>query len=379
MDSRDLIEAESWERVVSCLPAGCEEAARERGALMRRREIRSAADLLRLSMAYSTCDLPLRATACWAALQGLGDMSSVAVLKRLKRAAAWLGWLLWRLLAEDVEFGKATSRPVRILDASVVSEPGARETNWRVHLGLDLACETIRSVELTGPEGGETFRRHTVEPGEILLADCGYAHPAGVAHVLSRGGHVVVRLNWQNFPLEDSEGRKIDLLGLLESLSVEEIGDWDVWFGHRGPRYQVRLVALRKTAEPTEQGAQRIQKRARKKQRCADPRTVRASCFIFVLTDLPREELPDDQVLDLYRLRWRVEMAFKRFKSVLDLDALRAHDPQLIRTYLYTKLVTAILLERLDPQNEADRESLADEPGSFPPCGEAAATPGAAA
>lgn len=373
MKTHTLVSDGSWEDVLALLPEGYEEAALRLGALRRRRQVRSAGDLLRLALAYSVCDLSLRLTAGWASLQGLAELSDVAVLKRLRSASDWLGWLVVRTVSEGEEFAGPPPWRVRIVDASGVSEPGIRGTGWRVHLGLDLVKETIQTVELTGPEGGETLTRHAIVPEEILVVDRGYAQRKGVAHVLEHQGHVVVRLNWKNFPLQDAQGRVMALPEALESLGVGESCDQDVWFEHEGRRYPVRLVAHRKTAEPTEREKEEIRHRAQWKKRRPDPRTLRAWCFVMLVTDLPREIAPADQVLALYRLRWRVEMAFKRLKSVLHLDHLRAHDPRLVSAYLHSKLLAAVLLDRLSGEDGTESlppwggaEARAPEGESFP-------------
>jgi hypothetical protein len=65
--------------------------ARTSGALMRRREIRSAEALLRLALAYGPGGLSLRSAAAWVGVSGLADLSDTAVMNRLRRASAWLG------------------------------------------------------------------------------------------------------------------------------------------------------------------------------------------------------------------------------------------------------------------------------------------------
>ena len=54
-----------------------------------------------------------------------------------------------------------------------------------------------------------------------------------------------------------------------------------------------------------------------------------------------------EQVLEAYRFRWQIELAFKRLKSLLYLDALRARDPALAQTYLLGKILAALLAEDL--------------------------------
>lgn len=360
MKTSTLTNQASWREVLELLPCGYEEEARARGALVRRRRIRSAGDLLRLVLLYAVGDLSLRLTAGVAKAQGVADLSDVAVLKRLRGAVDWLAWLVVRLIGEGEGLGACARRRIRILDASVVAGPRASGTQWRLHLGLDLERETISSLELTGPEGGETLKRHTVVPGELLLVDRGYAHRAGVRHVMESGGHVLVRLNWQNFPLEDGDGRRVDVLGLVRPLGVGEVVDVDLGFRDGGRWFPVRFVAQRLTAEPTAERVRELTRAAKKRKTRVDPRTLEASCFVLLLTDLSSEELPAAQAPELYRLRWRVETAFKRLKSILQLDALRAADRELAAAYLYGKLVGALLLERASQAPE----------GVFPPlCG----------
>ena len=81
MDALNLLETQ-WSYLLSMLPEqlDLEASARDKGALLRRRVVRSAETLLRLALVYC-CGLSLRQTSCWARLQGLGEMSQVGVMK----------------------------------------------------------------------------------------------------------------------------------------------------------------------------------------------------------------------------------------------------------------------------------------------------------
>src|SRR5260221_5780848 len=67
-----------------------EATAKASGALVRRREIKNAADLLRLALAYGPCGMSLRTVAAWAETIGLGELSGVAALNGLRASAGWL-------------------------------------------------------------------------------------------------------------------------------------------------------------------------------------------------------------------------------------------------------------------------------------------------
>ena len=119
MENKALLENE-WQYVLNMMPPDLEESATAKLALRRRREIGSASDLLRLALAYGVCDMSLRQTAVWAELIGLGRLSDVAVLKRLKGAGEWLGHLILRWLQQRGLTTRVPPVPVRIVDASVI-------------------------------------------------------------------------------------------------------------------------------------------------------------------------------------------------------------------------------------------------------------------
>lgn len=346
METNAII-ADEWPYVLNMMPADLEGSARAKLAIVRKREVQSAGDLLRLALCYGLCDLSLRETAAWAKLLGIGELSAPAVFKRLKGAADWLGHLVLEWMQERGLAMPDAKMAVRILDATAISTPGSTGTDWRVHLGLDLARLRITSVELTGPEGGETLVRHQIRPHEIVVGDRGYGHRAGIAHALEARGHVVIRINWQNFPLEAPSGAALDILSCLEILGAGEVGDWPVQFRANDRIYSMRLVALRKSEAAAEEARKRIRYEATRKGRTPHPDSLRAAAFVFVVTDLPTRLLPTVEVLELYRLRWQVEIFFKRLKSISHIDHLRAKDSELARTYIYANILGALILDEL--------------------------------
>lgn len=352
MDNTAIVGSD-WQCVLKLMPSDLERTALAKLALRRRREIWDAGDLLRMALAYGLCDYSLRQTAAWASLVGIGDLSDVAVMKRLQNASEWLGHLTMRWLEDHAPNAKLPPVSVQIVDATVVCGPGSKGTDWRVHLELDLAQQRISGFEVTGPETGETLLRHQVAADQIVLGDRGYGHRAGIAHVLNRDAHVVVRINWQNFPLETRSGEPVDLVTCLELLGTGEIGDWPVQFNHDGELYPVRLVAVRKSQAASEKEQERIAADARSKKRQVDPRSLRAAHFTYVVTDLPADRLSATEALELYRLRWQIEIAFKRLKGLLHLDHLRAKSAKLAAAYLYAKMLGALIIDELYYQAEA--------------------------
>jgi hypothetical protein len=344
-----------WPFLLSFLPSedALESSAFEHGAIRRRRGITSASDLLRLALVYACCGLSLRQTAAWAEAAGVASVSDVALLKRLRSASRWLGNVLGEKLAERAQTSAAvcTALHLRIVDATTVSQPGSTGTDWRLHLGFDLSRFAIDHLELTTVKGGETLKRFSVSRGEVLVGDRGYCHCKGMSSVLARGGDFLIRMNWQNVPLKHPDGEPFDLFPALRSIEEGEVGDFPVLVAPEGkgkiPPFPARLIAVRKS-EPAAEAARRKALRERsRKCRTPDPRTLEGAGYVLVLTSLPASRLAAKDALEIYRLRWQIELVFKRMKSILDLGELPAKDPRLVQTYIYAKLIAALLLEEL--------------------------------
>ena len=62
--------------------------------------------------------------------------------------------------------------------------------------------------------------------------------------------------------------------------------------------------------------------------------------------DLPEAAFDAAAVLRWYRLRWQLELVFKRFKSLAGLGHLPKRDPTSARAWLYGKLLVALLAEK---------------------------------
>lgn len=349
MEEREAFEFQ-WPYIASLIGSSVdiEESAARTGAVTRRRGIRSADDLLRLAMTYSFGGYSLRQTATYAQTIGFASMSNVGVLKRLRRCDAWLGELLARKLCERAEASPQGEFRLRLIDATTVNRPGTHGTDLRLHVGMNLKLGQIDSVEITDVKGGETLTRFTFQPGDLVLADRGYAHRNGLKAVVRAGAHFIVRTNWQNVPLETLDGKPFDLLGALRTLGEARCGDFDVQFrGASETPIPARLLATRRSEAAAEHTRQQAIRESRKKGRVVDPRTLESAGYFYVLTNVPREQLSASEGLELYRFRWQIEMNFKDLKSVLDLDHIPAKDPALARTWLFGKLLGAFLIDDL--------------------------------
>lgn len=343
-----LTEVENWEILCSFLPAGWAEQARRLGAMRRARYISDPGIVLRILLLHLASGCSLAETAARASAAGLAPISAVGVFKRLRAAEPWLRWLAQQMRGAAELPLETAGRRLRAVDATSVSEPGSTGTDWKVHWAVNLADLQCDFFELTDiREGGETFRRVPVVAGDILMGDRVYAAPPGVAHVVKAQGDVLVRLNRQALPLFEGEGRRIDLLAFVHGLQGKRPREREARVRNpQGGWITGRLIALRRSAEITRAIQRRLRRRAQRSQETISVESLQFAEYFMLWTTLGYA-FSTATVLELYRLRWQIELVFKRMKSILGLGHLPKKDPRSAQAWLEGKLFTGLLIERM--------------------------------
>ncbi len=82
-----------------------------------------------------------------------------------------------------------------------------------------------------------------------------------------------------------------------------------------------------------------------KKGKQLDPRSLIAAAFMILVTSLPNNGYTAKAILAVYRLRWQIELAFKRLKSLLHIDKLPTRTGPTSRSWLHAHLILALLCD----------------------------------
>jgi hypothetical protein len=234
------------------------------------------------------------------------------------------------------------------IDASDITAPGQTRVSWRVHSMLDLVSLRLLCVRLTDVRTGETLINFDFRAGEVALADRGYSHRKGIAHLIESGGQPVIRYNAHHVPVEDRAGNPLNVAQALSDCAPGDRRALEAQFtAPNGKTYPVWIHAYRLSGAAAEAARRRCRKAGKRGKYTPRRETLWLAEFVMALTTIPPEVLSAEAVLALYRCRWQVELIFKRYKSLLDLGELRARaDSPLGQVWLHGKLIYACLIER---------------------------------
>ena len=356
---------QDWQRLLALLPPPTElgESAKKTGALVRRRVVTSAPMLLRLTLVYALLCLSQAEAATWAARTWKVRLTDHALNYRFAHAGPWLQHLVAQALAARVREQAAAGVALRLIDATVLTEPGSKGTDWRLHLTYDPSAPSIVGAELTDQHGGEHLSRAAGSAGDLVMGDRIYGHASDVREAKAGQRECLLRVHLQSIAIADSHGQRLEPTALL---NAADAGTYEhaVELPERGHApVAVRLVVVPLPPEQAGRARQRLRKDANKKGKSPSELTLRLAGYFCCITTLSAAKASVEALLSWYRVRWQVELLIKRCKSVLHLDKLAKARRELIALQVWARLLIAILVERMGALTRAADPT----PSTLPP------------
>ena len=344
---------EDWDLLISFLPSDWKASALRTGALKGLRQDKSEENYLRTLLMHLGGGFSLRETAVRARQAELADLSDVALLKRLRKGKDWLYELCRGLFAErGLKAPDNQGVGLRLMDATVVKEPGQTGSQWRIHYSFQwptLRCDYFKLTATEGKGTGETLRQYPVRPGDLILVDRGYCQAAGIHHVAEGKAWVTVRLNPHSIILHTQADEDFPLLQKLQTIQrTGQIATWIVRVPYENQEpVAARICVVRKSKAAIDHAIKKLEREASKNGSQLQPETLIYAEYIMVLTTFPEDQYPSVMILEWYRFRWQIELLFKRFKQIAQLGHLPKHDDESAQAWLYGKLFVALLTEKV--------------------------------
>jgi len=347
---------DDWETIESLLPTNWEQLAQVHKQLEIKHgnaKITNARDLLRLILVHAACDLPLRQTVALVAEAGGPTLSPMRLHKKMIRAGSYLHALVSGMVDSPMGLSpeKWAGYDVSAVDATTISRQGSAHGD-RIHLRMRLSDLKYLQVRCTAFDEGETFRRFDFEPCELVIADRAYSNARGIGHVLDCGADVLVRLNWKSMPtFRPGSEEPFDVIRALRRLPRNVAREQDVRVRYTDDGHvrtiRGRLCMFRLPEREARRARERYERSRKDKGVRVNAEMLEAADYVVLFTTTPPERLSAAQCIELYRLRWQIELQFKRWKSLCGFDRMPNFRPDTIVSWLYAKTLVAVLLEKM--------------------------------
>ena len=338
-----------FKEIMKQLPEGYKEACWETKAMSRKRGIQDEETLLTLCLYYAY-DHSLVEVQNYAKTFLSTDISDVGFMKRFNRCNDWIKWINEHMVSAEQQIYQKPEQLkdycVLAIDASDMVSKGAAKQIWRLHYAVNLFSMNSEMFKITSEKTGESLKNFELQPKDLVLADRIYATITGMEHCLKAGADFILRLRNKAFKLYDSEGLEIVLSSLLKNTDMTAQDHYVFYLNSKKELKPLRICVVQKTDDEKKFEQEKIRQKESKKQIKLSEDTKFTHNYFFVVTSLD-ETFSAEQILALYRLRWQVEMVFKRFKSVLNMGSMPTKTEASGEAWLNCKMLIAMLIEKL--------------------------------
>ncbi|MHC1725902.1 MAG: IS4 family transposase [Syntrophobacteraceae bacterium] len=342
--------------------------ARKTGFLRRCRKINPAQLLQALVMASSQAAFSFRLIALFFGLLSNQRISKQAIAKRINaKCVQFMRSAVFAFISNMSKFDKLRDDKlfepfcrVLIQDSTVVSLPvhlasyfpgPANHTRrklaaLRIQTYYDLRGENFPYFEVSG------FRRidqaaagdilSIATPGDLVLRDMGYFKIPILKNLLDCGIHFLSRLPYKVSILDPTTLKPIDL---LSELKRKGRFDQTVLIGAEH-RFSVRLIAL-PLPEQVVNERRRKAKKNRDTSRNPSKRHLEMLAWNIFVTSVSDSIWSCEDVEKVYRVRWRIELIFKSWKSHFHLTATPTGSVYELETFIWAKLLHICLFQNM--------------------------------
>jgi hypothetical protein len=339
------------DELISRMPKGYEQACYDTKAIVRKREIKNPVDLMRLCLLYLVGGYSLLEISVIAKSLGIAKINDSAFLERFAKCREWFSWIVSQIVPKSIiEYAKPevfNAYTIVAIDASDVKEKGRSGRLFKLHYAIDLFNMCAAACKITSQKTGETLLNFTLKKDWLVIADRAYGSLVSIMHCLEAQANFILRLKHDAFNLYNEDGSEFNLLEKLKFVTSDAAANFEVYVKLKTVGItKLRICAVKIPNGKLDKVERKFKRNDSKRQRKTSNKALHMAQYVVVITALP-ETISADEIISLYRLRWQVEIYFKRLKSIIDFGNVPLKREDSIITWLNGKLIISLLIEQI--------------------------------
>ncbi len=234
---------------------------------------------------------------------------------------------------------------------------GYRGAGLRLQGAFDLMSGDALRLELTDYYRQDCTAAHDILPllrsGDLVVRDLGYLVNKALNAITAKSAHFLSRHQTRRVlsHCEKDGGAKIDLVKYLRDKAPRsgDTIDLDVVLGRAddrdAPQVECRMVVVRLPDEVVEQRLRKVHREEKRRGKQKSDEAKALLGWTILITSLDRETASVERLVEVYKLRWRVEIIFKSLKSYTPLEPIVRHrsNSNHLRTLLHAWLCLVVV------------------------------------
>ena len=182
---------------------------------------------------------------------------------------------------------------------------------------------------------------------DLVFADAGYGTVSNYVSVREKNTDVLIRISPNHLVFYEQEGEKLDFLSFLEQEKKKGHSSFEKsCYLKQGKKYYwVRLIIGTLPKEKAILAQKRKKRIAQRKGSNIKKETLVYAGYVILITSLG-VEYDREEILELYRHRWQMELLFKRIKQNFKIRTIRAGSEVYALTLIYLWLILWLITEK---------------------------------
>lgn len=191
-----------------------------------------------------------------------------------------------------------------------------------------------------------------IKKGELWIRDLGYFSTKAMSIIHKIGGYFISRFRkGVNIYAEENDITPINVYTLLEDRTKNGTSlDKDVYIGELNSRLKVRLIGEKVPLDVQQKRISAYKKNIIKRNKNKEMKKDYFEWFgysIFI-TNIGREMFAfADVILAIYKIRWQIELFFKRVKSTLKINIIKGESKNRVLCLIYAKLISLMMAQSI--------------------------------
>ncbi|HVW99010.1 MAG TPA: IS4 family transposase [Candidatus Babeliaceae bacterium] len=218
-----------------------------------------------------------------------------------------------------------------------------------IQYSFDLKHGNWEALDLTKvTENDPGYSKRTIDRiryNELHIRDLGFITMNYLCGIIKEKAFFLNRLPPQWVPVQCSTGKRINWANLYKKMQDSNRMPFEtiVTIGKGESAFDCRLIAV---AVPDEVWAERVRKAEAKakSQRLVLSDEYKLRCrFSVFITNTDEQLLRANDIIQLYRLRWQIELIFKTWKSVFSIHKIKPVKRERLICQLFAKFIWILM------------------------------------
>jgi len=247
-----------------------------------------------------------------------------------------------------IEDNSSISLPEDLKNRYKGSGGKASSSALKIYLNYNVTKNSIEKLEIASWNKSDAKFTKKIIPilrkNDLVLRDLGFFKIDRFREIEKKKAYYVSRYFLSTTLYINDE--KIDLFKFLKSKKRDTIIDEQVKISTQ--KFSTRLIAIRVSDEIYNQRVRALNKKYKQLRKTPQKSTLELQRYVIFITNIPKEMIAPQHIGTIYRLRWSIELVFKRWKSTFKIDRVTGTNGNRTLCFIYAKLIAILLMSNFE-------------------------------